>query len=143
MIKGIIEINPDQSRKLVTIITDPKERPNVILKPNQIIEKFNNQDHANKSIEDWNKSQELIKLVQDGKIELPPIKDPNDIDPNKVSDDGKRLINKAYVTNSDEDWLNVIRCHNQEKWSDKVYCCANEKLILRIRINKILDELEF
>lgn len=143
MIRAIIEINPDRTRKLVKTIIDPKERPNVGLKPHEIVERFNNIEQASKSVEDWNTSLKLIQALKKEQLQIDLIPDSTAIDPNKIGKEGKELIHKAMISASDEDWLAVVRIHNKEKWSEEKYCCATEKLLLRIRLNKIKNDLEF
>lgn len=143
MINAIIEINPDRTRKLVNVVIDPKARPNVGLKQNQIVERFNTKEEIEPNLIQWNEGIKLLKKVKSNEVGIVVEIDPTAIDPKKISERGRELINIATSTDDDEDWLNVVRCHNKEQWSEVKYCCATDKLLLRIRLNKIMNELEF
>lgn len=141
MITAIIEINPDRTRKLIKEIRNPKREDFIGLTQRQVIEKFKTPEEIEISLMQWNESIKLLKektQTDEGKsIEV----NPSAIDPKKISEEGKELIIKAMDTNEDEDWLNVVRIHNKENWSEVRYCCATDKLLLRIRLNKIKNEL--
>lgn len=141
MINAIIEINPDRTRQLIKTVIDPKDRPNVGLKPNQIVERFNTMEEINEQLIKWNEGIGLLASTNQTLSGVELTTDPTIIDLKKISERGKELIRKAMATNEDDDWLNVVRCHNKENWSDVRYCCATDKLLLRIRLNKIINEL--
>lgn len=152
MIQAIIEINPDRTRQLVNTIIDPKDRSNVGLKMNQIIERYKTEQEASEQLDLWNggvKLEAKLKVKENGVIKEI---DPYEIDINKISDEGKELIRKAIAIDSNKDrseedsdnaWLAVIRLHNQEGWSNEKYCCAGNKLKLRIYLNKIRHHVGF
>ena len=97
-----------------------------------MIERFNNEEEATKSVNDWNES---IKRMQSGEtFEMDPL--PTDIDPDKISDQSKELIAMVLKSKNDDDWMLVIQAHNKEKWSQEKYCCLSDILKLKRQLSK-------
>lgn len=108
------------------------------LLPNEYTVAVPTQDDAIDMVADWNASRELMKTPK--RVDK-PIRESDDWKPERISEEGKRLIEAAMTRGTDADWINLIHAHNQEGWSPDKYCCLSEKQFIKIKINRVKHDL--
>ena len=103
---------------------------------NESIFEVRNTDKYIKEIQDWNKSQEIIKSGKTEGLKKEPTG--ANINANKISEKSAKAIRKALKTGIDNDWFALYEMHNKEQWSNKDYCCQGQLDFLKWQIQKLV-----
>lgn len=107
-------------RIILSVYEDDQSAINDLSKKGSLVYIDNINEYVVQTV-NWNK---MVALRQAGiKLESKK-KDPINWNYDLISEEGKKAISEALKNSTDSAWMVVMYFHNEEKWSNKDYCCS-------------------
>mgnify|MGYP000060622576 CR=1 FL=1 len=139
MIKNVVIIQRDQlGRKRIVEIKDVDYM--IDFNDLSIDETFEETEDIYKlriDIANWNLSIDKKEMLTFKQMDL--INSFKDFNPKRINKKGQQLIERTLSEDTETLWIELINEHNLNSWSDEIYCCVDQKEIIRAKINKLYE----